>query len=78
MDMDSITGKFKVFSGSSNPGLAERICRELNLHLGKIKLSRFKSGEIYVHYEESVRNFDVFLVHRCRIRSTNILWNCWS
>jgi ribose-phosphate pyrophosphokinase len=62
MDMDSITGKFKVFSGSSNPGLAERICRELNLHLGKIKLSRFKSGEIYVHYEESVRNFDVFLV----------------
>lgn len=62
MKTGTVTGNFKVFSGSSNPGLAESICHELNLELGKIKLSRFKSGEIYVHYEESVRNFDVFLV----------------
>ncbi len=27
-----------------------------------MKISRFKSGEIYVHYEESIRNCDVFLV----------------
>ena len=52
----------KIFAGSSNPKLAERICEELGLPLGKIKLSRFKSGEIYCLYEESVRNSDVFLV----------------
>src|SRR6478609_2825154 len=52
----------KIFSGSSNPKLAERICQELNQPLGQIKLSRFKSGEIYCLYEESVRNCDVFLV----------------
>lgn len=52
----------KVFSGSSNPKLAERICVELGIPLGQIKLSRFKSGEVYCVYEESIRNCDVFLV----------------
>lgn len=52
----------KIFSGSSNPKLAQHICDELGLPLGKIKLSRFKSGEIYCLYEESVRNCDVFIV----------------
>lgn len=52
----------KIFSGSSNPHLVEDICRQLGQEPGKIKLSRFKSGEIYVHYEESIRNCDVFLV----------------
>jgi ribose-phosphate pyrophosphokinase len=56
------SGKLKIFTGSSNPELAERICKELGQPLGRLKLSRFKSGEVYVHYEESIRNCDVFLV----------------
>jgi ribose-phosphate pyrophosphokinase len=56
------TDVMKIFSGSSNPELTQRICKELGLPLGKIKLSRFKSGEIYCLYEESIRNCDVFLV----------------
>ncbi|WP_127583172.1 ribose-phosphate diphosphokinase [Paenibacillus koleovorans] len=56
------TDNCKIFSGSSNPKLAEAICTELGVPLGKIKLSRFKSGEIYCHYEETIRNCDVFLV----------------
>jgi ribose-phosphate pyrophosphokinase len=54
--------RLKIYSGSSNPRLAERICQGLGQPLGKVKLSRFKSGEIYCHYEESLRNADVFLV----------------
>lgn len=56
------TDKLKIFSGSSNPELAERISRELGRPLGRVKLSRFKSGEHYCLYEESIRNCDVFLV----------------
>ncbi|MBO9610881.1 MAG: ribose-phosphate pyrophosphokinase [Paenibacillaceae bacterium] len=57
-----MSGQFKIFAGSSNPRLAERICRSLGQPLGKIKLSRFKSGEHYCCFDESVRNCDVFLV----------------
>ncbi|QWU16426.1 ribose-phosphate pyrophosphokinase [Paenibacillus sophorae] len=52
----------RIFSGSSNPKLAADIASRLGVELGKIKLTRFKSGEIYVHYEESIRNCDVFLL----------------
>jgi len=52
----------RVFSGSSNEPLAQKIAGHLGMPLGRIKLSRFKSGEIYVHYEESIRNCDVFLI----------------
>ncbi len=56
------TERVKVFSGSSNPRLAEAMCAELGIEPGRMKISRFKSGEIYVHYEESIRNCDVYLV----------------
>ncbi len=56
------SSKLRIFSGSSNPLLAGKIADNLGLPLGKIKLSRFKSGEVYVHYEETIRNCDVFLV----------------
>lgn len=52
----------KIFTGSSNPTLAENICTYLEKPLGEVQISRFKSGEIYVHYEESVRNCHVFLI----------------
>lgn len=58
--MDS--SKLRIFSGSSNPKLAQKMADQLGLPLGKIKLSRFKSGEVYVHYEETIRNCDVFIV----------------
>lgn len=52
----------RLFAGSSNPQLAASIGEKLGVGLGKMKISRFQSGEIYVHYEESIRNCDVFLV----------------
>jgi len=52
----------KIFSGSSNPVLAQRLCDELGMPLGNIAISRQESGEIHVSYQESVRNCDVFIV----------------
>ncbi|PTX59628.1 ribose-phosphate pyrophosphokinase [Melghirimyces profundicolus] len=53
---------FMLFSGTSNPELAEKMAECLDTEPGRVKIRRFKSGEIYIHYEESVRNADVFLV----------------
>lgn len=52
----------KLFSGSSNSALTESVANKLGIELGKIERGHFKSGEIYVRYEESVRNKDVYLL----------------
>ncbi|KFE72258.1 ribose-phosphate pyrophosphokinase [Hyalangium minutum] len=53
---------FKVFSGSSNPGLAQRICEYLKRPLGKATVDRFSDGEIHVEIGENVRGNDVFII----------------
>ncbi len=52
----------KIFAGNSNKGLAEEICRHLNISLGEADVSRFPDGEIKVKIEESVRGEDVFII----------------
>src|SRR5262245_28986958 len=39
--------KFKIFSGSANPTLAEEICRFLGAKPGRSNLGQFSDGEIY-------------------------------
>ncbi|WP_224365475.1 ribose-phosphate pyrophosphokinase [Hyalangium versicolor] len=53
---------FKVFSGSSNPGLAQRISDYLKRPLGKATVGRFSDGEIHVEIGENVRGQDVFII----------------
>jgi ribose-phosphate pyrophosphokinase len=53
---------FKVFTGSSNPGLAHRICDYLKRPLGKAHVGRFSDGEIHVEIGENVRGLDIFIV----------------
>jgi len=52
--------RFKIFSGTANPVLAESICRHLDVPLGKALLGRFSDGEIYFQILENVRGADVF------------------
>ncbi len=54
--------RMMVFSGTSNPELAEDVARHLGVELGNIKISQFANGEIYVRYLESVRGAHVFLI----------------
>jgi ribose-phosphate pyrophosphokinase len=53
---------FKVFTGSSNPALAHRICDYLKRPLGKAQVGRFSDGEIHVEIGENVRGLDIFIV----------------
>jgi ribose-phosphate pyrophosphokinase len=52
----------RVFSGNSNPKLAESIARGLGIELGKMVVSRFSDGEIRVKIDESARGMDAFIV----------------
>lgn len=52
----------KIFSGSSNTALVDKICDRLSLQRGKINLKSFASGERFCQYDENIRGADVFLV----------------
>lgn len=51
-----------VFSGSSHPQLTERICQNLSLDQGRIKLGKFSNGETSISVKESVREKDVYVI----------------
>ena len=54
--------RLMLFSGRSNPELAEQISEKLGIHLGEIELKTFANGETYVRYLDSIRGADVFIV----------------
>ena len=54
--------KLKVFTGNSNPMLAEEICQYLHLPLSQVIVRTFSDGEIFVEVGENVRGADVFVV----------------
>ena len=63
----------KVFAGRSNRPLAEEICRELGMELGPITIRTFSDGEIWVKYEENIRNEEVFIVQSTNPPAGNII-----
>ncbi|HKF25797.1 MAG TPA: ribose-phosphate pyrophosphokinase-like domain-containing protein, partial [Candidatus Acidoferrum sp.] len=65
--------RFKIFTGTANPGLAEAICTNLDVPLGKAMLGRFSDGEIYFQILENVRGADVFVVQPCHYPVDNHL-----
>jgi len=60
--MISHGNEIKVFTGNSNPILAEEICAHLNKTLGNSTVSQFADGECSISVHEPVRGCDVFIV----------------
>ena len=54
--------EMKVFTGNSNRGLAEEICKHINIPLGEAAVSTFSDGEIMVQINENVRGNDIFVI----------------
>jgi ribose-phosphate pyrophosphokinase len=54
--------RFKLFSGTANPKLAEAIGKHVGVPVGEAKLQRFADGEVYFQLLENVRGIDVFVV----------------
>jgi ribose-phosphate pyrophosphokinase len=66
--------KIKVFSGNSNPSLAEKICEVLGVSLGKASVRTFSDGEVMVEICENVRGRDVYVVQStCAPTNNNLM-----
>lgn len=62
MEVQSGLNNIKIFAGSSNPELAQAICKDLGIELGELTISQFADGEIGVRVEETVRGKDVYFI----------------
>jgi len=64
---------FKVFAGTKSRYIAEEICNELGVELGKMNIQHFADGEFEVSFEESIRGCEVFLVQSTFPNSDNLM-----
>lgn len=60
--MFALQPEMKVFSGTANRELAQRICAYIGTPLGQATISSFPDGETYVRIEENIRGRDVFII----------------
>ena len=66
--------KFKLFSGTANPKVAEEIAYHLDVPLSKMTVNRFSDGEINVQIGESVRGIDCFIIQpTCAPANDNLM-----
>jgi len=63
----------RVFSGRAHPNLTREINEILGLTPGKISISNFSDGEIWLRFEENIRGADVFIVQPTNPPAENIL-----
>ena len=63
-----------VFTGNSNPALANSICSELKRGIGSSSVSQFADGECSISVYEPVRGKDVFIVQStCKPVNDNLM-----
>ncbi|MDM7914102.1 MAG: ribose-phosphate pyrophosphokinase [Candidatus Eisenbacteria bacterium] len=63
----------RVFTGTANRGLAEEICRYLQVGRGEAEVARFSDGEISVKINENIRGCDIFIVQPTGAPADNLM-----
>ncbi|MCP4520687.1 MAG: ribose-phosphate pyrophosphokinase [Cytophagales bacterium] len=63
----------KIFSGRASRYMAEEIAKAYGTQLGSMTVEQFSDGELSVHFNESVRGSDVYLVQSTFPPSDNIM-----
>ena len=51
----------KIFAGTSNLRLSERIATYIKMKLGEVVINYFPDGEIFIKIKENIRGRDVFV-----------------
>ena len=73
--MSTILPPFKIFSGTRSKYMAEEICKDLGVELGKMNIQYFADGEFEVCFEESIRGCEVYLVQSTFPNSDNFTFH---
>jgi len=65
--------EIKLYSGTGNPALAQRVADILGLELSGLTIKKFANGEIYARFDESVRGCEVFFMQSMAGENVNDL-----
>lgn len=66
--------KIRIFSGNSNPALAQKICENLSVPLGNARVKTFSDGESMIEIGENVRGRDVYVIQStCAPTNNNLM-----
>ncbi len=60
--INSYNGNIKILSCNGNKMLAEKIAKELGLHLCESEVTKFSDGEISIKINDPVREADVYII----------------
>ena len=72
--MNTHERSIKVFTGNSNPKLAEDVCRAIGIRPGEIEIRGFADGEVFCAIKESVRGSDVYIIQSiCKPVNDNLM-----
>ena len=63
----------KIFTGRSNPVLAQKVAESLNKELGQLTIKNFADGELWIKFEENIRGSDVFIIQSTNSPAENIM-----
>lgn len=64
---------FKIFAGSSNRPLADKIANHLGKSVSDCTLKRFSDGEIFFQIDENIRGMDVFIIQSTNPPAENLM-----
>jgi len=66
--------KIRIFSGNSNPQLAQKICDCLSIPVGTARVRTFSDGEVMIEIGENVRGRDVYVIQStCAPTNNNLM-----
>ena len=65
--------ELKLFTGRSNPELAEKVAAKIGIPLGKCDVTNFSDGEIWVKFNENIRGTDVFILQSTNPPASNLM-----
>ena len=66
--------KIRIFTGNSNPALAQKICDCLQVPLGAARVRTFSDGEIMIEITENVRGRDIYVIQStCEPTNNNLM-----
>lgn len=65
--------EFKIASGRSNLGLAQKVADYIGIPLSGVEFKNFSDGEIWAKFEENIRGVDLFIIQSTIAPADNLM-----